>query len=103
LVDRGDGLADETHHLGGEHGLVTADEAVRELAGHVVGGDDRLDTVDGPRAGQVDADDARVRVWRTQRGAPQEAVGGEVARELERTLHLADTVGPSDAVAEATA
>ena len=47
--DRRDRLADEADDVAGEDRLIAADQAVRRLAGHVVGGDDRCDAVDAPR------------------------------------------------------
>ena len=47
--DGGDRLADVAHDVGGEHRLVLADQPVGQPAGHVVGGDDRLDAGDLPR------------------------------------------------------
>ena len=88
--DRGDRLADVAHDVAGEHRLVLGDQPVRRLAGHVVGGDDRLDAVDLPGARHVDRHDARRRVRRAQRRAPEEAVGAEVAGEGEAALHLGD-------------
>jgi hypothetical protein len=90
--DGGDRLADVAHHVGGEHRLVVADQAVLH-AGHVVGGDHRFDAVDLPGGADVDGHDACVRVRRPQRGAPQAAVGGQVGGELEAALHLGDAVG----------
>ena len=98
--DGGDRLADVAHDVAREHRLVLVDQAVGELAGHVVGGDDGLDAGDPPRRRHVDAHDAGVRVRRAQRGAPQHAVAAEVGRELERALHLGDAVGPHGRRAE---
>jgi len=91
--DRRDGLADVTHDVGGEHGLVLADQPVGRHAGDVGGGEHRLDPVDLPGAADVDTDDAGEWVRRPQRRAPQAAVGGEVGGELEAALHLGDAIG----------
>ena len=100
--DRGDRLADVAHDVAGEDRLVAADQPVGRFAGHIVGGDDRRDTVDLPRRGDVDAHDPGVGMRRPQRGAPQEAVGRKVAGERERALHLGDAVGSRRTVAEPT-
>ena len=55
-------FADVAHDLAGEHRLVLADEPVGGCAGDVGSGDDRLDPVDRPRAGDVDRHDARIRM-----------------------------------------
>ena len=89
------------HDIRGEPRLIAADEAVGGLAGHVGGRDDGLDPGNPPGTRHVDAGDARVRMRRAQGGPPQEAIGGEVAREREGALHLRHTIGPRDAVAEA--
>ncbi len=47
--DGGDRLAHVADDVGGEHGLVLADQPVGGLAGDVVGGDHGLDAVDLPR------------------------------------------------------
>ncbi len=88
-----DRFADVADHRVGEHRLVVGDQAIGELAGHVGGGDDGFDAGDLPGAAHVDRADACRRVRRTQRGAPQAAVGRQIRRELEAPLHLGDAVG----------
>ena len=86
--DGGDGSPTYRTNSLANTGWSLADQPVGRLAGHVVGGDDRVHPVDLPRRRHVDAHDPRVRVRRAQRRAPQQALGRQVAGEREPALHL---------------
>ena len=97
----GDRLADVTHDVGHEHGLVGGDQPVRRGARDVVGRDHGGDAVDLPRLRHVDGDDPGVGVGRPQGHAPPGAVDRHVRGEAERALGLDDAVGADRRVADA--
>ena len=85
----------------GEHRLVGDLEAVRLRARDVGVGQDGVDAGHGESGGDVDREDARVRVRAAQRVAPEHARRLEVARERELALRLRHGVGAEDALADA--
>lgn len=97
------GFAGVSHNVAREHRLVARDEAVGQLAGHVVGGDHRRNTVDGECRRHVDGDDARMRMRTAQRRTPEHVVGPRVGGEGEASLHFGDAVGSQRRGAESVA
>ena len=94
-------LAVVAHAVDGEHRLVGDLEAVRLRARDVGVGQDGVDAGRGEGGGDVDREDARVRVRAAQRVAPEHARRLEVARERELALRLRHGVGAEDALADA--
>ena len=70
----GDRLANIANDVRCKHRLVGEDQAVGELAGNILSRDDRLDTGDRPRGGDIEALDPRMRVQRSQGCSPQRAL-----------------------------
>ena len=99
--DRGDRLAVEPHDAVGEHRLVVALQTVRAGAPHVVLRHDGVHAGHGERAGDVDPQDARVRVRAAQRLAPDHAVHVQVGGERELAPDLRRRVRAQHALAEA--
>ncbi|CAB4809738.1 unannotated protein [freshwater metagenome] len=64
-------FADIADYIGGKHRLVATDESIGRRTGHISCGDNRFDTGDSICARDVDTHDARRRVGRTKRGAPE--------------------------------
>lgn len=96
--DRGDGLAVVAHDVAGEHRLVHVFEPVGRGAGHVLGGDHGVHAGDGERRTDVDRNDARRGVRRSERATPDHAVSGQVRGELEGAEDLGDAVGADRAL-----
>ena len=75
--DRGHLLADEAHHVAGQHRHIPQ-AAAHQRVGQVGGGDHGMDARHGLRLLGVDADDAGVGEGRAQRLAPQHPRQGHV-------------------------
>ena len=97
-------LSDVTNFVtdAGEHRLILDDQAVRQLPGYVVGGENARDSVDRQRGRDVDRTNAGPRVGRAQGGSPQHAVGPHVAAEGETAGHLGGGVGADRAGAQSS-
>ena len=85
----------------GQYRLVRDLEAVGLGARHVGVGQNGVDAGHSEGGGEVDREDARVRVRAAQRVAPEHAGRLEIARERELALRLGHGVGAKDAVADA--
>ena len=81
--DERDGFPEVAHAFVREHWLVGELEPVAFRAGNVVVRQDGMHAGHAERPGDVDRDDARVRVRAAQRVAPEHARGLEVARVCE--------------------
>ena len=101
--DRGDRLAGVADDFTREHRLVRMFQSVLEPTRHVVRRHDRVHAGDAIRRRQVDRPDARGRMRRTQRRAPQHPFGPEVRTEREAAAYLRDAVGTGRALADARA
>ena len=99
--DEGDGLAEVADALEREHRLVPELEAVELCTRHVLMREHGVDARHGHRLGDVDRDDARVRVRAAQRVAPQHAGRLQVARVRELPSDLRDSVLTRDDLADA--
>ena len=96
----GDRLSDEANDLSREHWLVGRNQPIGERAWNIVGGNDRRHPGNGPGSRHINADDTGVWMRRPECGAPEESVGGQIARELELTLDLRDSVRTENALAQ---
>ena len=101
--DDRDGLAVVAHAVDREHGLVGELEAVRLGARDVVVREHGVHAGQLERRGDVDRDDARVRVRAAQRRAVQHPGDVEVARVGELAGDLRNAVGALDRLADAAA
>ena len=99
--DERDRLAAVANAVEGEHGLVGELESVGLAARDVLVGEDGVDAGHRHRFGDIDRDDARVRVRAAEGVAPEHSGGDEVARVGELPRHLGDGVRPRDALADA--
>ena len=99
--DERDRLAEVADAVDREHRLVGELEAVELRAGDVVVGENRVDARHRQRLGDVDRDDARVRVRAAQGVAPEHPRRPEVARVGELPRRLRGAVRARDALADA--
>ncbi len=81
-----------THHVTGQHRLVAMLESEGGATGHVLMGEDGMDSVDGQRRTRVEAPDPGRGVRRPERGTPEHPVVMKVAGEGEAAGHLGDAV-----------
>ena len=91
--DERDRLAEVANAVDRQHRLVGELEAVVLLAGDVRVREHRVDAGHRHRLGDVDRDDARVRVRAPHRVAPEHPGRDQVARVGELALHLRHAVG----------
>ena len=99
--DESYGLPEVAHTLEREHRLVLELEPVELLARHVLMREHGVHARHGHRLGDLDRDDARVRVRAPQRVAPQHAGRLQVARVRELPGDLRDSVLTRDNLADA--